>query len=83
MTDCGGDVFHDQGSAVIMIAYSTCAVYAVCNVQVLGKESHGGEQTSRTMRREEGSGSIREVRDDAIHVENSHHLHGVQVAADP
>ena len=30
---------HDQDSAVIMIAYSTCSVYAICNSQVLGKES--------------------------------------------
>jgi hypothetical protein len=33
----GWDVSHDQDSAVIMVAHSTCPVYAVCNVQVLGK----------------------------------------------
>jgi len=30
---------HDQDSAVIMMAYSIYSVYAVCNIQVLGKES--------------------------------------------
>jgi endonuclease V-like protein UPF0215 family len=35
-----GNASHDQDSAVIMMAHSTCAVYAVCNVHVLGKESH-------------------------------------------
>ncbi len=33
-------MFHDQGSAVIMVAHSTCGVYAGCNIQVLGKKSH-------------------------------------------
>jgi hypothetical protein len=33
----GWGVSHDQDSAVIMVAHSTCPVYAVCNVQVLGK----------------------------------------------
>ena len=34
-----GDMFHDQGSAVIMKAHSTCGVYADCHIQVLEKES--------------------------------------------
>jgi hypothetical protein len=51
MTDCGGDVFHDQGSAVIMIAHSICAVYAVCNVQVLGKESQAKQREEQRRRR--------------------------------
>lgn len=31
------DVSHDQDSAVIMVAHSTGPLYAVYNVQVLGK----------------------------------------------
>jgi hypothetical protein len=33
----GWDVSHDQETAVIMVAHSIFLVYAVCNVQVLGK----------------------------------------------
>ena len=47
-------MFHDQGSAVIMMAHSTSAVYAICIVQVLGNESQGEEKTSRTTRKEVG-----------------------------
>jgi len=32
-----GNASHDQDSAVIMMAHSTCQVYAVCNVQSWGK----------------------------------------------
>ena len=47
-----GNVFHDQGTAVIMMAYSICLVYAGCNVHVFGKcdrttnELKNGEETS-------------------------------------
>jgi len=34
-----GNASHDQDPAVIMMAHSTCAVYADFNVQVLGKKS--------------------------------------------
>jgi hypothetical protein len=36
----GRDVFHDQDSAVIMLAHATCLLYAICNVQVLGRTPH-------------------------------------------
>jgi hypothetical protein len=35
-------VFHDQGSAVIMMAHSTDPVYAICNVQVFARNIHDG-----------------------------------------
>ena len=35
-----GSMFHDQGSAVMMVAHSTCGVYAGCNIQVMGKKPH-------------------------------------------
>ena len=38
---------------LIMMAHSAYPVYAVCNIQVLGKESHA-QTTSRTMRKEVG-----------------------------
>ena len=51
-----------------MIAHSTCAVYAVCNVQVLGKKSHAKQRVEH----DEGGGlePVRKVRDEAVHVED-------------
>jgi hypothetical protein len=35
--DWDEDVFHDQGSAMIMMAHSAPIVYIVCHVNVLDK----------------------------------------------
>jgi hypothetical protein len=63
-----------------MMAHSTVAVYAVCNVQVLGKSHMQNNEENN----EEGGGlePVRKVRDDAIHVERSHCLPVADVAAD-
>jgi len=42
-----GNASHDQDPAVIMMAHSTCAVYADFNVQVLGEKSHDRQRVEQ------------------------------------
>ena len=72
-------MFHDQNSAVIMMAHSTGAVYANFNVQSWGKSHMQNNEENN----EEGGGlePVRKVRDDAIHVERPHRLPVADVAA--
>lgn len=72
-----GDRFHDQGSAVIMKAHSTCGVYADCNIQVLEKESRALQRGRRW------AGAVQKNRDSAIHIERSDCLPLGRFGTDP
>ena len=71
------DMFHDQGSAVIMKAHSTCGVYADCHIQVLEKESRALQRGRRR------AGAVQKNRDSAIHIERSDCLPLGRFGTDP